>query len=351
MAGEDRQDPGGIERPDDVEAAARALIEGRWASQILTTALELGLLDRVGEEPTAAEDVADALDLDPDNTYRLLRALASLGVLDETEGRRFSLTPVGTLFEPGTPFHALTRLTHAPAVRAAWDHLPDIVRDGGPHGFQREFGRSIFEHGAEDPAFGALFNEAMTSSSAVQTRWTLDALEAYDLSRFGRVCDVGGGHGHLLASLLAENPHLDGTVLERPGVIAEEDVLWAARLGVEDRCDFVAGDMLEAVPPADAYFLKRILHDWTDDECVRILENVRESSPSDGRVFVVERVVPGPESPHPAKLHDVNMMAVAGGRERTLDEYEALLERAGWELVEEWKPSAGTISVIEVVRR
>lgn len=351
MTGDGPRERNRTRYPEDVEAHARSLIEGRWASQILTTALELGLLARIGEEPTPASGVAEELDLDPDNTYRLLRALGSLGVVDESEGRRFAITPVGSLFQPGTPFHALTRLTHAPPVRAAWDHLPEIVRDGGPHGFQREFGRTIFEHRVEEPSFGRLFNAAMSSSSAPQTRWTLDALDSYDFSRFSHVCDVGGGHGHLLASLLAAVPHLEGTVLDLPDVLADEDALWAADLGVEDRCDYVVGDMFEAVPVADAHFLKRILHNWTDEECVRILDTVHNASPAGGCVFVVEGVVPGPGTPHPAKLHDVNMMAVEGGRERTIEEYEALLARSGWELVEQWNPSNGTISVVEAVRR
>lgn len=333
----------------DIADRARELITGVWAGQALHAGVGLGLVEAMGFDATPADELAADLDLDPDYCYRLLRALGSLGVANEDDGRRFSLTPLGALFqaEGGMSLRDNLLLAQSPTMLSAWTHLPDVVREGGPDGFVREFGVDVFGYGERNPEFGAVFDASMTASSTVQTAWVLDALGSYDLSGFSHVCDVGGGHGYLLCSLLASRPHLEGTVLERPGVIADEERLWASELGVEERCTYTAGDMFEAVPSADAYLLKMILHDWTDDECVRILSNLREAASPDGRVFVCERVVPGPEMPHFSKIYDINMMISTGGRERTDEEYRELLERAGWEYVEKRVPEDGTMSVIE----
>lgn len=187
----------------------------------------------------------------------------------------------------------------------------------------------------------------MTSMSTQDTDVILEALASYDFSAVSHVCDVGGGHGHLLCTLLASHPHLDGTVLERPSVIADEDRLWAWKLGVAERCTYMAGDMFEQVPAADLYLLKFILHDWDDEKCVRILTNLHEAAPHDGRLFAVEGVVPGPGIPHFAKRLDLAMLVHVGGRERTESEYSSLLERAGWTLEATWVPDDGPLSVLE----
>lgn len=333
----------------DIAERARELLTGLWAGQALHAAVKLGLIDRLGFDARSADEVSAELDLDAEYTYRLLRALGSQGVLDEHENRRFSLTPLGALFQGDQAMslrHNLL-LAHSSTMLSTWEHLPDVVRDGGPDGFVREFDASIFEYVDRNPEFGEIFNTSMSGSSEIQTAWVLDALGSYDFSRFSEVCDIGGGHGHLLCSLLAAHPHLEGTVLERPSVIAEKDRLWAPKLGVDDRCTYTEGDMFDEVPPADAYLLKMILHDWTDDECMDILSNLHDAATSDGRVFVVERVVPGPETPHFSKLYDVNMMISTGGRERTQEEYATLLGRAGWDCIETWEPTEGTMSVLE----
>lgn len=226
-------------------------------------------------------------------------------------------------------------------------HLGDILREGGPTGFVREFNREFFDHLDRNPAFGEAFNDHMTSMSTQDTDVILEALASYDFSAVSHVCDVGGGHGHLLCTLLASHPHLDGTVLERPSVIADEDRLWAWKLGVAERCTYMAGDMFEQVPAADLYLLKFILHDWDDEKCVRILTNLHEAAPHDGRLFAVEGVVPGPGIPHFAKRLDLAMLVHVGGRERTESEYSSLLERAGWTLEATWVPDDGPLSVLE----
>ena len=128
----------------------------------------------------------------------------------------------------------------------------------------------------------------MTSYSAVETQWALAALANEDFSQIHTLCDVGGGHGHLACGLLNAYPHLQATVLDLPGVVGETDQLWAPKLGLSDRCRYLGGDMFHEVPPADAYVLKSVLHDWSDDECMRILANLRRAVVGAGRVFAAD---------------------------------------------------------------
>lgn len=340
----------GREADDLVEAAVELVGTRRvWSGQLLYSSVRLGIIDTLDDEPTPADEIARELELQPDCCYRLLRALGHFGVLVEDERRRFALAPVGELFRADHPrsVRNLLLLDRSQEWMRPLFHLEDVVREGPPEGFVREFGTTFFEYTEANPEFGDVFNGHMSDRSRRETRLVLDALEGHDFSGVSRVCDVGGGHGHLVCSFLREHPDVEGTVLDLPGVLAEEDRRWAPRMGVEDRCSYEAGDMFDAVPSADAYFLKFILHDWSDAECVRILSNLHDAAPAHGRLFVVEMVVPGPETPHFAKRLDMTMMVHLGGRERTKAEHRDLLERSGWSLEETMVPEAGELSVLE----
>lgn len=327
------------------------LIFGRWRSQTLYAGVELGVFEVVETEPKPAGEITDELAVDRTLGYRLLRALGAIGLLEEASDREFSLSPAGELLKAEHPesLRGVTLLEEGPAHYALWKHLPDMVRDGKQNAFVREFGHMAFDHAEEDSDYAEVFNDAMTSYSTMQTAWVLDALDSYDFSPFSTLCDVGGGYGHLLGSLLLEHPHLKGSVLERSPVIESSDQLWAPKLGVEDRCTYVAGDMFEAIPSADAYFMKMILHDWNDEECRQILSNIREASNGDARLFVVEHLVTDPTTPHFSKLFDIHMMCWGTGRERTADEYAALFEESGWEYVDTWHPESRLMGAVEAV--
>lgn len=294
----------------------------------------LGVFDHLDGEPTEARGVAETLDLDPDHTYRLLRALGSIGVLETDDGRGFSLTPVGRRFRSDHPesVRAFVLFFYDPARLAAVQHLPDIVAAGPGTAYEREYDCGLFEYCERNPGFAQHFNGMQDLSSLGETERILDTLESYDFDRFETICDVGGGYGDLLCHILAANPHLDGSVLELPSVLAEEDRLWAPTLGVEDRCRYVEGDMFEAVPTADCYILKAILHDWPDEDCVRILSNVHQAAPDGGRLLVRERVMSSDDPSPTATTMDVWMLLETGGRERTRAEFETLFDRAGWDL-------------------
>lgn len=328
------------------------MIFGRWRSQILYAGVKLGVFDALSVGPKSSTDLAAELCLNPALTYRLLRALGSLVLLKEEMDQMFSLAPAGEYLRKDHPetLRGMTLLEEGPEHYAVWKHLPAMIEDGNQDGFVREFGHPIFVHSVEDSEYGAVFDEAMSSYSSGETAMVLEALAAHDFSGISHLCDVGGGHGHLLCSLLAKYPDLRGTVYELPNVIERKDLLWAKKMNVSNRCEYVAGDMFKEVPRADAYLLKHILHDWNDAECVRILSNMHEEAPSGARACVAEVIVPGPETPQFSKLFDIHMMCATSGQERTEEEYVALFDRAGWRHVKTWYPASKLMGVVEAVK-
>ena len=333
----------------DPQGKVLDLIFGRWRSQILYAGVELGVFEALRSGPKAAAAIANELGLDSALAYRLLRGLGCLELLQENNDRTFCLTESGELLRSDHPqtLRGMTLLEEGPEHYALWKHVPAMVRDGKQNAFMREFGRMAFDHAVRDERYAQVFDNAMSSYSRTQAEWVLDALQSYDFSKLSHLCDVGGGHGYMLSRLLARHAHLKGTVLERDEVIADTSRLLAGKLGVGDRCGYVGGDMFKAVPSADAYMMKLILHDWNDDECVRILQHQRKAAAAGGRVFIVEHVIPGPGTPHFAKLFDIHMMCWGTGRERTEDEYAALLEKAGWKYVATWYPASRAMGVVE----
>jgi hypothetical protein len=329
------------------------IILGRWKSQILYAGVKLGIFESVGATPKNASDISKELGLDAPLAYRLLRALASLGFLNESAGQNFSITPLGELVRKDHPqtLRGVVLLEEGPEHYAVWKHLVPMAQDGKQDGFVREFGQRIFDYISSHPGYAEVFNYAMSSYSATHTKWVLEALKDYDFSRIATLCDIGGGHGHLISSILLEHPRLKGMVLELESTIKNKELLWADKMGVGDRCNYLAGDMFQEVPSSDAYIMKMILHDWSDDECVKILSNIQRASPSGARVLVVEHVIPGPDVPHFSKLFDIHMMCALTGRERTEKEYAELMSRAGLEYMQTHYPPSRSIGVVEAIKR
>jgi hypothetical protein len=325
------------------------LLYGRWRSQTLYAGVKLGIFEVVAGDPIPAAEVAHELNLDSALSYRLLRALGSLGLLHEHRGRCFSVTEAGKVLRSVHPqsLRDVILLREGPEHTAVWKHLAAIVRDGTQNGFVREFGRTAFDYAALEPAYAEAFDAGMSSHSRLQTAWVLDALRDYDFASIAHLCDVGGGQGHLLCHLLVQHPHLVGTVLERPSVLEHTQALWAEKLQVGNRCRYVAGDMFVDAPSADAYIMKMILHDWSDKECVEILKNMHHRASQAGRIFIVEHVILDMDIKQFATLFDIHMMCWGTGRERTVQEYASLLQEAGWNYVASWFPASGVIGVIE----
>jgi hypothetical protein len=329
------------------------LIFGRWRSQILAAGTELGVFDHLDKRRAkTVETLAPELGADPTLLYRLLRGQASIGLLQEDTSRGFVLTDKGELLRSDHPqsLKPMARLEEGPQHYALWKHLPAMVRDGKQNAFMREFGCMAFKHAQENQDYAERFKQAMTSYSAVQSAWVLEALRGYDLSGIRAFCDVAGGYGHLMCALLLANPGLRGIVFDLPEVVEDIHELWATKLALQQRCQYVAGAMFEAVPKADAYSLKMILHDWNDAECVKILSNIRKVADRGARVFIVEHIVPKHHVPHFSKLFDIHMMCWGTGQERTEAEYSSLLERAGWKSTGSHYPANRQMGIITGVR-
>jgi predicted transcriptional regulator len=325
------------------------LIIGRWRSQILYAGVELGVFEHLSSNPKNASDISRALDLDYNLAYRLLRALSSLGLLRESVNRDFTITQKGEFLRKDNPktLRGIALLEEGPEHYALWKHLRAMIKDGKQNAFPREYGQKLFEYTETNPAYRQVFNQAMSSYSSIQTTWVTEALDGFDFSNVNTVCDVGGGQGHLLCSLLVKFPHLKGTVIELDSVIKNNDLLWAEKMGVKDRCSYVGGNMFNGVPAADAYIMKMILHDWSDDECIKILSNIHNAAPENGTVLIAEHLVPGPEEPHFSKLFDIHMMCVATGKERTVEEYVDLLKKTSWNHANTFHSQSGLMGIIE----
>jgi O-methyltransferase domain/Dimerisation domain len=325
-------------------ARLRRLVSGFQLSQALSVAATLGVADLLADGPRTSGDLAHATDSHPDALYRLLRALAAAGVLHEADGRRFSLTELGEPLRSDAPesVHGWAAYVGRPYYRAAWSNLLHTVRTG-ENAFRHVHGVDPWTFRAERPDESAIFDRAMESS----TRGSIAAvLQAYDFGRFGTIVDVGGGNGALLAALLEAHPAMRGVVFDQPHVVEAAAVL-LRECGLSDRCRVEGGSFFDAVPPdGDAYVLKHIVHDWEDTDAVAILRTLRGAARPGAAVLVLERELGAPNESPLAKLADLNMLAVPGGRERTEPEYAALFEAAGLEYVREVR-SAAALSVYE----
>ncbi len=318
------------------------LITGYFASQAVYVAAELGLADLLADGPRKVEELADATGTLPRSLYRLLRALASLGVFAEGEDRKFSLTPMADLLRGDVPGSQRATARMMGGFYRAWGDLLGSVRTGEP-AFERISGKTYFEHLAGHPEEAQTFDDAMTG---LNERKTTAMLEVYDFSGVGVLADIGGGNGGTLARVLGRYQQMRGLLFDLPGVVgrAGEAIEGA---GVGGRCRAVGGDFLESVPGgADAYLLRHILHNWDDERAVTILRNIRRAMGESGRLLVVERVIGPGNEPQFGKLMDLTMMVVHGGAERTKEEFRGLLEAGGFRL-RRIVPTAVEVSVIE----
>lgn len=337
---------------DEAAGKTLELIFGRWRSQILYTGVRLGVFDALAKGPKTAAEAATDLKLDSGALYRLMRALSCIGLLSEDAKHSFNTTAMGEVLRSDHPhsLRPMTLLEEGPEHYAAWKHLPALIQSGEQDGFCREFGQPAFAYAQVNPDYGHVFNDAMTSFSGLDNMMLLEALQNYDFHGISTLCDVGGGQGYALCNLLALHRDLQGIVLELQNVIADPSTLWAGKLGVADRCSYVAGDMFERVPAADAYLIKRVLHDWNDAECHQIMSTMHRAAGNGARLLIVEQVVPGAETPHFSKLFDVHMMIWGTGRERTAEQYAALLSDAGWTYRKTWYPASRMLGVVEAVK-
>jgi hypothetical protein len=320
------------------------LVNGYQVSQAIHVAATLGIADLLADGARTSGDLAEAAGADADSLYRLLRALASVGVLNEDDGRLFSLTPVGERLRSDVPgsLHGWAAYAGRPYYWMAWADLLHSIRTG-ENAFRHVHGQDVWSYRADRPEESAIFDAAMKALTGASNA---ALIEAFDFSRFRTLVDVGGGNGALLASVLASNPALQGVLFDLAHVVAgAEPVLEAA--GVVDRCRIESGSFFEAVPKGgDAYLLKRVIHDWEDEDSIAILQVVRAAMSEGATLLVDERGLGSPNEDPPTKFSDLNMLVGPGGRERTQDVYASLFESAGFRLVGA-TPTAGGLVVYE----
>jgi SAM-dependent methyltransferase len=340
--------PVGIARSGTVPVVALLqMITGYWTTQLISVAARLRLADLVSDGPRSAADIAAAAGADASVLYRVLRALSSLGVFFEHDDGAFELTEVGTFLRSDVPgsLQPMAAMNGEEWHWRPWGALLDAVQSGHT-AFGDLFGTDVYGYLRAHDDQRKTFEAAMTGFS---TQSHLLALSAYDAGDVRKVVDVGGGYGTLLAAVLAQNPRASGTLLEQPRVVedAREHIRAA---GLEDRCEAVAGDFFESVPRgADLYMLSMVISDWEDEPARTILSNCARAMDPDGRLILLQMVIDDRNSPSFAAELDIYCLVMAGGRERTAEEYEALLAAAGLRL-ERIHPSLSPVRVIEARR-
>lgn len=324
----------------------RRLITGFSVTIAISATAELGVADHLSAGPRTAADLARLCGVHEDFLRRLLRYLASEGVFEARSGDLFALTERSQWLRSDVPGSLRPRavFTGSKPSWTAWGNLLACLKSGAS-AFKSAFGEDIFDYHRGHPETSAIFSAFM----AAQTAASVDAvLAAYDFADVRELADIGGGRGALVAGVLRANPAMRGLLFDLPDIVAMAQPL-LDQAGVADRCRQVGGDFFASVPAgADAYVLKFILHDWTDEQCVRILRNCRQAMPGGGRILIVEHVVPEEGGPHVAKFMDINMMVMTSGRERTCREFEQLLASSGLVLKEAAPTSLG-FAVLECV--
>jgi len=320
------------------------MILAGWTSQAITVAAQLGVADALAHGPLTIEELANFVDADADALGRLLRALISRGIFRQRRDGRYELnTLADTLrIDAVGSMASAARFYGSGEQRERWTLLVDSVRTGTSvvPGLR---GKSSFEYFVDKPELAALFNETMTSVSAM-TDATVVA--GYDFRLYPTIVDIGGGQGLLLASILTAAPASRGVLYDLPHVVADAPNL-LRHSGVANRVRIAEGSFFDIVPGGgDAYVLKNIIHDWPDDIALQILQNVRTAGGSRSTVLLIEFVIPTHNRDFPGKWVDLEMLLNLGARERTAAEYRDLLARAGFRMTRV-VPTASPLSVVE----
>lgn len=339
---------------DDIAKAAATVTQLAFsipAGHAFGAGIQLGFADMIADGTLTSSEIATRSGTQPQATRRLLRTWAALGLLEEPEPDRFALTVAGRLLRSDGRRSAqvTARMFTHPLITDAWRSLDRSIETGRTS-FDETFGTDFFSYIGQQPAVAEMFHAAMGQGTS---RVAPVIAREYDLSRFRHVVDIGGGDGTLVTALLRQRDTLRGTVFDTPdGAASTEEML--RDNGLTDRCDVVFGDFFASVPSGgDLYFVKSVLHDWSDEHCGTVLGNIRRVIPDDGRLLIVETVLPdtvdGSIPPY-MYLSDLNMLVNLGGRERTRAEFDELCRASGFTVTDVRSgPDMMGFSLIEAV--
>jgi hypothetical protein len=307
------------------------MVTGFYVSRAIYVAAKLDIADLLSDRPRHSDELAEITQTHAPSLNRVLRLLASAGVLIEEDGR-FALTPIGACLRSGVPGSMRSALLFGGITHQAWSDLLFSVKTGEP-AFRRVFGMDSFDYLAQHPDEAANFDEAMAEFTK---HIAIAVVAAYDFSPFRHIVDVGGGSGALLAGILKANPTVTGVLFELPQV-AERAAARMREHGLAERCEVVGGDFFQAVPSGgDAYLLKHVIHDWDYERAVTILRNCRRVMGVEAKLLIIEGVYPPridqSDESRGAASNDVNMLVCTGGRQRSEAEFRSLFDAAGFRL-------------------
>jgi O-methyltransferase domain/Dimerisation domain len=315
------------------------------ATRVVYAAAKLGLADQLAGGPKSAAELAGPMRAHAPSLHRLMRALASLGIL-KSEHQHYALTPLGEALKTGAPGSARAALLMrgSPWFQSSFDHIVHSIQTGET-GFEKAHGMPMFDYLAQHLEEASVFSEAM---GAVHYEEAPAVAAAYDFSVFKTIVDVGGATGNLLAAILTRHAGPRGVLFDRSHVVADAAALLRAK-GVSDRVKIEAGSFFEVIPAGgDAYVLSAIIHDWSEDRCLTILGNVRKAANPGSRLLIVEVVLPAGAAPHLGTMADMTMLVAVGGQERTEEEYRLLLSKAGFRLTRVVQTNSAA-SIVEAV--
>jgi len=314
-------------KPLSPPAQIMKFIVGKWISKPIYVAAELGIADMLADHPKSIEELAHATHSHAPFLYRMMRALASVGIFFETEGQRFELTPMAECLKADA-MRSIALLFNSEWSDKAWGHFMDSVKTGNT-AFEKAYGMEISDWLARTPQAARIFNEANAIKAAGSHNVIVDV---YDFSGIRTLTDVGGGTGALITEILNSNLLMKGFVADISSVIQEAKKTFQAH-GIEDRCQAIECDFFKKIPfGSDIFLMSNILHDWPDEQCRKILTNCRRAMKKDSKLLVVEMIIPLGNKPSIAKLLDLEMLVMTGGRERTKAEFKNLFELSGFKL-------------------
>lgn len=327
------------------EAIIMQMAMGFIVSQSLAVAARLRIADHLKDGGKTAAELAELTETHEPSLYRLLRSLASSGLLQKDNDGRFSNTPLGDVLRSDHPqsMRAALNMMGDPEHWNSHGNMQQSVKTG-EIAFEYTFGMPVFPYFAQNPTAAKVFDESMTSFSAAVAE---AVSSAYDFSQAKTIADIAGGHGILLSKVLQKNQQAKGVLFEQKHVL-EGNIL--AKEGVADRTELVSGDFFQEIPVvADIYLMKFIIHDWNDEQSITILSNLAKSAPKGSRLLLVETVVEEDDNaPSLSKIMDLNMLVMTGGKERKASEYAELFEKTGFKF-EKVYPTA-PLQIVEAVR-
>jgi len=319
---------------------------GHWLSKVMYAAAKLELADHLSDGPKSADELAGPTGTHAPSLHRLMRTLAGFGVLTEKENKQFALTPLGEALKkdaPGSAWASVVTMA-GPRFVAAFEEIMHSL-ETGKTGFEKAFGMPIFDYFAQHPDEASLFSQTMVGFHGGETP-TVAA--AYDFSEAETIVDVGGATGNMLSAILSRYEGPRGILFDMAHVVADAPQ-FLEQNGIADRVTIESGSFFESVPEGgDVYIVSHIIHDWNEDQCLTILGNIRRAMKPDGKLLIVEFVLPEGDTPHLGKLVDMIMLIVPGGQERTPSEYDELLKKAGFKMTRVI-PTESPVSIVEAV--